>query len=115
MPKKMSASNASISHPLLYSKKSPLKGITLNQTIQLLQNQSSFSVSLKKGFTLLDAALTQNQKINYKCKKGKCGKCTVQILTGANLLSESTKSETEKLGSLLDNGYRLACQACFVN
>ena len=59
---------------------------------------------------LLDTALNQGKQINYKCRKGTCGQCTVKILKGPGLSAPNVK-EQKKLKNDISNGYRLACQA----
>ena len=41
---------------------------------------------------------------------GKCGKCACRVLNGGELLSEPNWKEKKRLGSGLDEGYRLICQ-----
>jgi ferredoxin, 2Fe-2S len=79
------------------------------EKIIVIQGQNKFEISPAKG-KLLDAALNQGKPIKYKCQKGTCGQCTVQVLQGQGL-SKPNEQEQIKLGNELNNGYRLACQA----
>ena len=73
------------------------------------QNGGKIEIQPVKG-KLLDAALDQGKQINYKCRKGTCGQCTVRVLKGTGL-SAPNEQEQKKLKNELTNGYRLACQA----
>jgi ferredoxin len=80
-----------------------------SEKIIVLQGENKFEITPVKG-KLLDAALNQGKQIKYKCQKGTCGQCTVQVLQGSGL-SKPNEQEHIKLGNELNNGYRLACQA----
>ncbi|QIZ10516.1 (2Fe-2S)-binding protein [Priestia megaterium] len=80
-----------------------------HQKIIVLQGENKFEITPAKG-KLLDVALNQGKPIKYKCRKGTCGQCTVQVLQGQGL-SKPNEQEHIKLGNELSNGYRLACQA----
>lgn len=82
-----------------------------NRVIVIKQNQRSFQVEVKKGQSVLDAALEQNVSLDYRCKKGTCGKCKVQLVTGSAELQPVNHLEEKKLNHLLQSGFRLACQA----
>ncbi|MEH7252485.1 2Fe-2S iron-sulfur cluster-binding protein [Neobacillus niacini] len=73
------------------------------------QNGSRFEIQPVKG-KLLDAALSQGKAIQYKCRKGTCGQCTVKVIKGHGL-SAPNELEQKKLKSEVATGYRLACQA----
>jgi ferredoxin, 2Fe-2S len=77
--------------------------------IVLTQNGNRFEIMPVKG-NLLDVALTQGNPLQYKCKKGTCGQCTVKVIEGAGL-SDPNSQEHKKLTKDIQNGYRLACQA----
>jgi ferredoxin, 2Fe-2S len=72
------------------------------------QNKSRIEIQPVKG-KLLDAALNQGKQINYKCRKGTCGQCTVKVIKAPGL-SAPNELEQKKLKNQLTNGYRLACQ-----
>lgn len=73
------------------------------------QNGNRMEIQRVNG-KLLDAALNQGKQINYKCRKGTCGQCTVKVLKGPGL-SAPNEQEKKKLKNEITNGYRLACQA----
>ena len=79
------------------------------EKIIVVQGSNKFEIAPEKG-KLLDAALKQGKAIKYKCQKGTCGQCTVQVLQGPGL-SKPNEQEHKKLGPEVSNGYRLACQA----
>lgn len=97
------------------SKPKPEKSIRseVQSPIKILQNQTTYLISPQKGKTLLNAALAQNQMIEYKCTKGTCGRCKVRLIAGGESLSGLNEKEQEKLKGLTQEGYRLACQAVF--
>lgn len=78
--------------------------------IALLQKQMKFEIHPTKG-NLLDVALDQEQALQYKCRKGTCGVCTVKVAEGRSSLSLPNEKEQNKLKKALNDGYRLACQA----
>ena len=59
----------------------------------------------------MDAALEQNVYIDYKCRKGVCGKCKVKLVNGSTNLQPANSLEEKKLHYLIQSGFRLACQA----
>jgi ferredoxin, 2Fe-2S len=73
------------------------------------QNGNRMEIQRVKG-KLLDTALNQGKQINYKCRKGTCGQCTVKVIKGPGL-SAPNEQEKKKLKDEITNGYRLACQA----
>jgi ferredoxin, 2Fe-2S len=73
------------------------------------QNGNRMEIFPVKG-KLLDAALNQGKPIQYKCRKGTCGHCTVKVLKAPGL-SYPNEQEKKKLKNEITNGYRLACQA----
>ena len=83
----------------------------LNRVIEMKQNQRYFQVEVKKGQSILDAALEQNVFLDYKCKKGTCGKCKVELVNGSTYLQPANGLEEKKLKHLIQKGFRLACQS----
>lgn len=81
---------------------------TKTDEIIVEQNGNKIIIQPLKG-KLLDAALSQGKQINYKCRKGTCGQCTVRVVK-APRLSAPNELEQKKLKDKLSNGYRLACQ-----
>jgi ferredoxin, 2Fe-2S len=84
------------------------EGHYLNKII-LLQNEIKFEIQPTKG-NLLEVALEQEQTLQYKCRKGTCGACTVKVAKGGTCLSPPNENEQKKLKEALNGGYRLACQ-----
>jgi ferredoxin, 2Fe-2S len=82
---------------------------TVKRPIIIMQNKRIFEIKQVKG-KLLDAALSQGKPIQYKCRKGTCGQCTVKVMEGVDLANPNNL-EFKKLGKEIANGYRLACQA----
>ncbi|MGG3451526.1 2Fe-2S iron-sulfur cluster-binding protein [Domibacillus aminovorans] len=76
--------------------------------VEIRQGSVSCSVPVKSGVILLDGALEQGCGIKYKCRKGTCGVCTVDILSDSDHLSSRNEAEQKKLGQ---SAKRLACQA----
>ncbi|MEH7075818.1 2Fe-2S iron-sulfur cluster-binding protein [Neobacillus drentensis] len=79
------------------------------EKIIVVQGSNRFEIMPAQG-KLLEVALNQGKSIKYKCQKGTCGQCTVQVLQSTRL-SQPNEQEQKKLGTELNNGYRLACQA----
>ncbi|NYE03712.1 ferredoxin [Bacillus niacini] len=73
------------------------------------QNGKRMEIYPVKG-KLLDVALSQGEPIQYKCRKGTCGQCTVKVVKAPGL-SFPNEQEKKKLKNEITNGYRLACQA----
>ncbi len=82
-----------------------------NRVMEMEQNQRYFQVEVKKGQSILDAALEQNVSLDYNCKKGTCGKCKVKLVNGSTYLQPANSLEEKKLHHLIQSGFRLACQA----
>lgn len=93
--------------------KSPAPSEPVKNWIEIEQHQSRFQVKTAQNKTLLDTALNQNINLDFKCRKGTCGKCRVKVLEGGSLLCPVNDAEQKKLGEEIDDGYRLSCQAVF--
>jgi ferredoxin len=59
---------------------------------------------------LLRVAIRNECGVPWRCASGKCGTDRVLVEAGADNLSKPRRRERERLGELLDLGYRLACQ-----
>lgn len=59
---------------------------------------------------LLRVAIRNDCGIPFRCASGNCGTDRVRVLEGAEHLSTPRRRERERLGELLHQGYRLACQ-----
>ena len=73
---------------------------------------SDKEVSFAEGdeVNLLRVAIRNECGIPFKCASGNCGTDRVRVLEGADHCVPARRRERERLGELLDNGYRLACQ-----
>ncbi|MBU8914613.1 2Fe-2S iron-sulfur cluster binding domain-containing protein [Bacillus sp. FJAT-29953] len=54
-----------------------------------------FTISSVKG-KFLDAALHQGQSINFNCRKGTCGQCTVKVVDSSTGLTKSMQNSKRK-------------------
>jgi ferredoxin, 2Fe-2S len=100
-----------LTHPsttVIIKEDSKTKPATKKQIV-VMQNKQTFEIRPIKG-TLLEAALSQGKPIQYKCRKGTCGQCTVKVMEAVGLTNPNSL-EHKKLGKEIANGYRLACQA----
>lgn len=97
-------------NPPVYSieEKRAKQDIRTEAAVKWKQKETSCTVPVIPGLTLLDAALQQGCSIDYKCRKGTCGRCAVDIVSGAAFLSPKNEAEKKKLGS---SPRRLACQS----
>jgi ferredoxin len=59
---------------------------------------------------LLRVAIRNEAGIPWRCASGNCGTDRVKVEAGAECLSTPRKRERDRLGELLQEGYRLACQ-----
>jgi len=59
---------------------------------------------------LLRLSIRYDGGLPWKCATGLCGTDRVMIVEGAEHLSPPRRRERERLGELLDQGVRLACQ-----
>ncbi|WP_187118932.1 2Fe-2S iron-sulfur cluster-binding protein [Bacillus marasmi] len=83
----------------------------LKRILEIEQKQNYFKFEIYPGQNILEAALESGVGLDYKCKKGTCGKCTLRIVNGQSYLTQPNQAEAKKLESLVQKGYRLACQA----
>ena len=59
---------------------------------------------------LLRVAIRNECEVPYKCASGNCGTDRIFVESGTTNLSPPRKRERDRLGKLLDQGWRLACQ-----
>jgi ferredoxin len=73
---------------------------------------SGFAVDFPDGedVNLLRASVRNECGVPYRCASGNCGTDRVFVEEGAENLSAPRKRERDRLGPLLDEGWRLACQ-----
>ncbi|WP_163538694.1 2Fe-2S iron-sulfur cluster-binding protein [Gracilibacillus sp. YIM 98692] len=93
------------------STKKDIKRGVKSEKIDVVQNNRIYKIIPEANHTLLDTALNQKQKLSFKCKKGTCGQCMINVLRGMEYLEEPTNKEHKKLEAKVNKGYRLACQA----
>ncbi|WLD91962.1 2Fe-2S iron-sulfur cluster-binding protein [Alkalihalobacillus sp. AL-G] len=88
-----------------------IKNTTTTEKIYFIQNRRSCTIPFKKWSTVLDTALANGCQLDFKCKKGICGKCEIHVLKGMDRLTSPNGVEQKNLGSNLHSGHRLSCQA----
>lgn len=93
------------------SKRKVAQNQAAGTVIKVQQHGKKFDIKLVKDRTLLGSALSENIPIEFKCKKGTCGRCELAVLSGGQLLSGPTAQEQQKLAGRETQGIRLACQA----
>ena len=73
---------------------------------------SNQEVSFPDGeeVNLLRIALRNDVAIPFKCASGNCGTDRVRVVEGVDQCVPARRRERERLGDLLDEGYRLSCQ-----
>ena len=59
---------------------------------------------------LLRVAIRNDCGIPFKCASGNCGTDRVRVLEGYENCDPPRRRERERLGELVEQGYRLACQ-----
>lgn len=59
---------------------------------------------------LLRLAIRHDCGVPYRCASGNCGTDRVHVDAGAEHLSAVRPKERDRLGDLIDDGWRLACQ-----
>lgn len=59
---------------------------------------------------LLRVAIRNECAVPYRCASGNCGTDRVHVESGHDNLSPPRMRERDRLGDLLDQGWRLACQ-----
>ncbi|MFD1019823.1 2Fe-2S iron-sulfur cluster-binding protein [Thalassobacillus hwangdonensis] len=79
-------------------------------TIQVKQADQTYTLTPVKGKSLLATAFEQDVPLDFKCQKGNCTRCRVELLTGQEIVNEPTPKEHVKLENELEQGFRLACQ-----
>lgn len=73
---------------------------------------SNQEVSFPDGeeVNLLRIALRNDVAIPFKCASGNCGTDRVRVVEGLDQCVPARRRERERLGELIDEGYRLSCQ-----
>ncbi|MGF9715160.1 2Fe-2S iron-sulfur cluster-binding protein [Paenibacillus naphthalenovorans] len=82
-----------------------MPNVILHQNGQLYQQEVSENSNL-----VVLAGLKKFPHLKYGCGMGKCTKCMIRVLNGADKLPEPNWKENKMLGERLNEGFRLACQ-----
>jgi ferredoxin len=70
------------------------------------------SVSVPRGTRIVEVAEKAGASIPFGCKENDCGDCMIEVLQGAEFLSQPSSLESQLLKSKLAKPtHRLACQA----
>lgn len=78
-----------------------------------LGQSSELQVKSGKDAAILDLCEDEGVNLPYGCRSGSCGSCRVQIVAGAELLTECSYLEQDTLERHHDtDDIRLACRAC---
>jgi ferredoxin, 2Fe-2S len=73
------------------------------------------SVDAQVGKSLLAHAADNGVDWQFNCSRGTCARCRCAVQEGADLLSEPSDAEWDRLGpEELDEGFRLGCQAVVI-
>lgn len=83
----------------------------IKRILEIEQKQNYFKFEIGSGQKILDAAIEQGIALEYKCRKGTCGKCKLRVVSGQSYLCEPNQTEVNKLENQVNAGFRLACQA----
>jgi ferredoxin len=78
--------------------------------IRFLTSDEEVEFDGDDAVNLLRIAIRNDCGVPWKCASGNCGTDRVLVEEGAENLSKPRKRERERLGDLLDAGYRLCCQ-----
>jgi ferredoxin len=75
--------------------------------------KGSHEIEVAPRSNLLQAILAAGvQEYRWSCTQATCGKCQCQVLEGRDSLQRPTVNEPARLSqTLVDMGFRLACQA----
>lgn len=60
---------------------------------------------------LLRVSIRNDCGLPWRCATGTCGTDRVRVLEGAENIAPPRRRERDRLGDLIDQGYRLACQS----
>lgn len=79
-------------------------------TIRFVTSRKEVAFDGEDAVNLLRVAIRNECGVPWRCASGNCGTDRVHVDEGAENLSKPRKRERERLGDLLDIGFRLACQ-----
>ncbi|MFW5799444.1 MAG: 2Fe-2S iron-sulfur cluster-binding protein [Spirochaetota bacterium] len=76
-----------------------------------IQNLDDKKIPLNPAMSILNNLLKSGVKLKTNCGgRGRCGRCRIKILGKRSFLSPIRKAEKNRLSTLIDEGWRLACQ-----
>lgn len=79
--------------------------------VKLHQNGQEYQQEVAANSNLVVlAGVKKFPHLKYGCGMGKCTKCMVRVISGAEALPEPNWKETKMLGDKINEGFRLACQ-----
>jgi ferredoxin len=79
-------------------------------TIRFLTTNCAVDFPDGDDVNMLRVAIRNEVGVPYRCASGNCGTDRIHVEDGAEHLSVPRKRERERLGDLLGQGWRLACQ-----
>lgn len=80
--------------------------------IIVLTRQGEYRLEVAPRSNLLQSILAAQVPYRWSCTQATCGKCQCHVDEGAQSLQRPTVNEPARLSqTLVDMGYRLACQA----
>lgn len=79
-------------------------------TINFVTTGRSIEFADGDDVNLLRVAIRNDCGVPYRCASGNCGTDRVLVIEGAEHLSLPQTRERDRLGNLLEQGWRLACQ-----
>jgi ferredoxin len=77
-------------------------------TFQTSKKTVEFPVG--EDVNILRASIRGECGVPWRCASGNCGTDRILVKRGSEFLSTPRRRERERLGELIDLGYRLACQ-----
>ena len=80
--------------------------------MKVLTRQGEYTLEVEPRSNLLQAILAAGIPFRWSCTQATCGKCQCFIAEGGGSLQRPTVNEPKRLSqTLIDMGFRLACQA----
>lgn len=79
-------------------------------TIKFLTSNVAVDFADGDDVNLLRVAIRNECGVPFRCASGNCGTDRVYVTEGVDNLSPPRRRERDRLGDLLDQGWRLACQ-----
>lgn len=80
--------------------------------ITVQSRKGEFALEVLPRVNLLKSILAAEIPYRWSCTQATCGKCQCRVLEGGESLQKPTVNEPARLSqTLVDMGFRLACQA----